>query len=446
MFFAQDVFVAVTKKGKIYRSDDGITWTPSAANAGTTNYLSRLTFSPQYKTFIATGQGLILRSDPLIAPAVPQISKTYSNNASSIHLVWKNPSDTAADFMIYRSVDAAGPFSHLATVKNTTAYLDQKLQPGTYYYKIRASNLYGSTNYSNVVSGSTKGSIRIGLLNPLPLTVIDPPAAPTELTATASTSSKIILKWQDNATNESGCRLERKSGSDGFVAVGDVDANGVTLTDGGLLANTAYTYRLCAYNNAGDSAYSNEATAVTQKAAILLPNLRTTLKLPILPVEPIIPLNPPGEALPADGADDSSDGDEDGVAPASPVSIRLVVGSREYFVNGSPSQMDTSPLMQDGRALLPIRYVAQAIGAEVKWQASEQKTTIILQGTTVEVWVGKSTARVNGTEVPIDANNSKVSPLVIPPGRVMLPLRFVAEKLGCDVKWDPQDKSIRVEK
>ncbi|MGE5422671.1 MAG: copper amine oxidase N-terminal domain-containing protein, partial [Ignavibacteriales bacterium] len=63
---------------------------------------------------------------------------------------------------------------------------------------------------------------------------------------------------------------------------------------------------------------------------------------------------------------------------------------------------------------------------------------------TIELWTGRATARVNGVNRLIDSTNNKVKPYVVPPGRTMLPLRFIAENLGCDVKWDPKTKQITI--
>ncbi|MDW7678057.1 MAG: copper amine oxidase N-terminal domain-containing protein, partial [Bacillota bacterium] len=63
---------------------------------------------------------------------------------------------------------------------------------------------------------------------------------------------------------------------------------------------------------------------------------------------------------------------------------------------------------------------------------------------TVELWIGSSIARVNGVSTQIDARNSQVKPLIMPPGRTMMPLRFIAESLGCDVEWNERTQEVTV--
>jgi hypothetical protein len=91
-----------------------------------------------------------------------------------------------------------------------------------------------------------------------------PPAAPGGLSASAASSSSINLFWADNSSNELGFRLERKTGSAGaYALIATLPAGQTGYADAGLQASTAYFYRVKAYNNAGESGYSNEAFATT---------------------------------------------------------------------------------------------------------------------------------------------------------------------------------------
>ncbi len=95
---------------------------------------------------------------------------------------------------------------------------------------------------------------------PLPPT---PPAAPTNLTATATSCSQIRLNWVDQATNEHGFKVERKTASGSYTEVAVISQPDIqTLLDGGLAELTEYTYRVRSYN-VFDSGYSNEASETT---------------------------------------------------------------------------------------------------------------------------------------------------------------------------------------
>jgi hypothetical protein len=103
--------------------------------------------------------------------------------------------------------------------------------------------------------------------------------SPTALSATATSSSKIILSWTDRAANETGFKIERKEGvcssTNPWAEITIKGANVTTHTDNGLIAGTAYSYRIRAYNAAVNSAYSTCATATTGKTGA--PNSPTGL-------------------------------------------------------------------------------------------------------------------------------------------------------------------------
>jgi PKD repeat protein len=129
--------------------------------------------------------------------------------------------------------------------------------------------------------------------------------------------------------------------------------------------------------------------------------------------------------------------------PESKIIIRLYIGKTTYYVNDEIKTMDTSPIILEGRTLLPIRYVAEALGANVGWDGTEKKVTITFKDKFIELWIGNNTARVNGEYKYIDPSNLNVKPIIIS-GRTMLPIRFIAENLGCKVDWDPNLKEVKI--
>jgi beta-lactamase superfamily II metal-dependent hydrolase/PKD repeat protein len=92
------------------------------------------------------------------------------------------------------------------------------------------------------------------------------PAAPSNLAATAASTTDINLGWSDNASNEDGFHIERCQGSSctNFTRIATVSANSTTFRDSGLSAGTTYRYRVQAYNAAGTSSYSNTAGDTTE--------------------------------------------------------------------------------------------------------------------------------------------------------------------------------------
>ena len=106
-----------------------------------------------------------------------------------------------------------------------------------------------------------------------------PPYPPTGLTAAATSASQVDIAWTDNSGNETGFRIERKTGSDGtYSQTATVGADVTAYADTGLTPGTTYYYRVNAYNTAGDSGYSNEvnATTLTSPTAVTDPAANVT--------------------------------------------------------------------------------------------------------------------------------------------------------------------------
>jgi hypothetical protein len=71
------------------------------------------------------------------------------------------------------------------------------------------------------------------------------------------------LSWRDNSNNESGFRIERRTGSGAWSRIATVGADETAYSDSGLNSVTAYTYRIRSYTGSGNSVYSNVANAHT---------------------------------------------------------------------------------------------------------------------------------------------------------------------------------------
>lgn len=94
------------------------------------------------------------------------------------------------------------------------------------------------------------------------------PTAPTALAATTISDSQIDLSWTDNSTDETGSKIERKTGSGGnYSQIATVNANVTSYSDTSLSEATTYYYRVRAYNTSGDSSYASEASTLTLPAA-----------------------------------------------------------------------------------------------------------------------------------------------------------------------------------
>ncbi len=121
----------------------------------------------------------------------------------------------------------------------------------------------------------------------------------------------------------------------------------------------------------------------------------------------------------------------------------LRVGKEFYFVNDERARLDAPPLVEEDRTILPVRFIAQAMGSQVLWDQEDRRVTIIKDEDTIELWIDSNLARVNGSFKLIDPDNDSIRARIIPEtGRTMVPVRFVAETLGAEVFWDEETKTI----
>lgn len=120
--------------------------------------------------------------------------------------------------------------------------------------------------------------------------------------------------------------------------------------------------------------------------------------------------------------------------------IILTIGEKEALVFGEKKVNDVAPIIRNDRTMLPARFVAENLGAEVKWDGDSEKVTITKDDITIVVTIDSQTALVNGAAVVLD------SPAFIENDRTYTPLRFVAEKLGADVEWNETDKKVVITK
>lgn len=97
------------------------------------------------------------------------------------------------------------------------------------------------------------------------------PVPPSDLIGTVVSSTQINLSWTDNSTNETGFKIERKTGSANYTLIGTVNQDVLTFSDSGLAPNTIYTYRVYSYNSVGVSpTYSNELVLTTDPSITMI--------------------------------------------------------------------------------------------------------------------------------------------------------------------------------
>ena len=102
------------------------------------------------------------------------------------------------------------------------------------------------------------------------------PLPPINLTGINSVNSQVTLNWTDKSTNETGFKIERKTATEVFTIIGNTNTDVTTFIDNNTINGVNYTYRVYAYNSAGNSpTYSNEYNTTSFGLPILSTNAIT---------------------------------------------------------------------------------------------------------------------------------------------------------------------------
>jgi Copper amine oxidase N-terminal domain len=220
--------------------------------------------------------------------------------------------------------------------------------------------------------------------------------AATEFRLNAAAGNEIVRLWWDEVPGATqGYYLYRGNSSGGQYLM--------PLTDFGILGNTYFDT-----NVTNDTNYCYYARAIDENATPFARSNEVCVS-----VKPDLPTF---------------------VEPCKLV-LTFTIDSAKYLVNGVEKEMSTPCIIENNRTFLLIRYVAEEVGGKVLWDGTERKVTVIYKDKTIEMWIGKSNARVNGVNRAIDPNNPRVVPF-IKNDRTHIPLRFPVESFGeGEVKW-----------
>ncbi len=111
----------------------------------------------------------------------------------------------------------------------------------------------------------------------------------------------------------------------------------------------------------------------------------------------------------------------------------------KVFVKGARPDFDVKPMVKNGRTLVPLRAIADALNAKTGWDQKTNTVTITKGDTTVELPIDKKFIKINGQTKAVDA------PATIVNKRTLVPVRVVSETLDANVTYDPETEVITIE-
>lgn len=106
------------------------------------------------------------------------------------------------------------------------------------------------------------------------------------------------------------------------------------------------------------------------------------------------------------------------------------------FHEGTQLEFVDQPFAVSGRTLMPVRALSEYFGFDVQWEGAEQKITVKKDDIEVVIYLNQKIATVDGEQVVIDI------PPTVKNQRTYVPLRFICESLGLDVKWEASERAV----
>jgi hypothetical protein len=113
------------------------------------------------------------------------------------------------------------------------------------------------------------------------------------------------------------------------------------------------------------------------------------------------------------------------------VKITAAIDKKEYTVNGDAKIADVAPLLQNGRTMAPVRFIAEAFGADVGWDGDTSTVTIVLGEKTMKLTIGRLLPGMDAAPF-------------LHEGRTMVPLRYIAENFDAYVLWNEDEREVTI--
>lgn len=116
----------------------------------------------------------------------------------------------------------------------------------------------------------------------------------------------------------------------------------------------------------------------------------------------------------------------------------FTIGSTSYKVDEMEKSLQVAPYIKNGRVMLPIRAVAEALGLTVQWNPATKTATFSDATKTAAVVIGAEVIYVNGTPIKLSAKAELIQ------GTTFVELKSLASAFGVDIKWDNAAKTATV--
>lgn len=113
------------------------------------------------------------------------------------------------------------------------------------------------------------------------------------------------------------------------------------------------------------------------------------------------------------------------------------------YYDGTEIACDVPPIIYNNRTLVPARAFFENLGAKVLWDSYSREVTVITDDVNIILTIDSNVAYVNNERVSLDVSAKIISDST-GTGRTMIPVRFVSDRMGCSVGWDPNTAAVYI--
>lgn len=217
----------------------------------------------------------------------------------------------------------------------------------------------------------------------------------------------VTLPWSASSGHVS-WDLYRSDNGEPYVKMTDFRLTEPKFTDNYVFDKHIYVYRFIAYNSIGEQVYLSPPVKVT------------------------INKNAGGKDI------GGSNGNNGNAAEKAQSVIVLKLNSKSASVNGKLYTLDVAPFDYNGRTVVPLRFVTEALGAKVVWSSKDKSVSLTKGSDVIILYIDKSEAVINGKRVNMDV------PAIQLKGNTFVPIRFVSENFNQDIQFDNKNRTITI--
>lgn len=120
------------------------------------------------------------------------------------------------------------------------------------------------------------------------------------------------------------------------------------------------------------------------------------------------------------------------------VNVLMTLDSEWAMINSEPFKLEQAPIIIGGRTMVPLRFITEALGLEITWEAETRSVLVEKDGSIIRLFIDSHKAELNGKIIEVEV------PPTILNGRTLVPVRFVSEVLGYTVGWEGLTSEVTI--